>query len=46
MPSKPSSRRLPRIAPVTPEEAKRLVDLVDAAIHEYEGDVDHLEAAI
>lgn len=39
-------RKFPRIAPITPEEAKRLVDLVDNAIYEFEGNVDHLESAI
>lgn len=46
MASKHPSKRSPRIAPVTPEEAKRLVDLVDEAIHGYSGTVDNLEAAI
>jgi len=45
-PKSTTTKRPPRLAPVTPEEAKRLVDLVDNAIHEYEGTVDHLEAAI
>jgi len=35
-----------RLPPVTPEEAKRLVDLVDNAIYDFEGQFDHLEAAI
>ena len=35
-----------RLAPVTPEEAKGLVDLIDSAIYEFEGQIDHLEAAI
>jgi hypothetical protein len=34
------------MAAVDRDEAKRLVDIVDAAIHNFEGDVDHLEAAI
>ena len=42
----PAKKHAPRIAPITPEEAKRLVDLVDQAIYEFEGNVDHLEAAI
>jgi hypothetical protein len=40
---RPSGKRLP---PVTAEEAKRLIDLVDEAIYEFKGNVDHLEAAI
>lgn len=35
-----------RLPPVTPEEAKRLVDLIDNAIYPFEGTFDHLEAAI
>lgn len=46
MASKTPSKRAPRIAPISQEEAKRLVDLVDEAIHEFEGNIDHLEAAI
>ena len=42
----PAKKHAPRIAPVTPEEAKRLVDLVDEAIYEFEGQVDNLETAI
>ena len=42
----PRKSPIPKIAPITPEEAKRLVDLVDNAIYEFEGNVDHLEAAI
>jgi len=43
MTRKSSGKRPP---PVTPEEAKRLIDVVDAAIAGFEGNVDHLEAAI
>ena len=46
MAPKTPSKRTPRLAPVTPEEAKRLVDLVDEAIYEFEGQLDNLEAAI
>lgn len=46
MASKTPPKSLPRIPPVTPEEAKRLVDLIDNAIYEFEGSVDHLESAI
>jgi len=46
MAPKTPRKSLPRIAPITPEEAKRLVDIVDNAIYEFEGDVDHLESAI
>ena len=42
----PAKKHAPRIAPITSEEAKRLVDLVDQAIYEFEGNVDNLEAAI
>ena len=40
---RPPGKRLP---PVTPEEAKRLIDIVDEAIYGFEGNVDHLETAI
>lgn len=43
MATKTPRKRLP---PVTQEEAKRLIDLVDNAIYEFEGQFDHLEAAI
>ena len=43
MTRKSSSRRPP---PVTPEEAKRFIDVIDGAIAGFEGNVDHLEAAI
>jgi hypothetical protein len=46
MAQKTRSRRFPRLQPVTPEEAKRLVDLVDGAINEFEGNIEHLEAAV
>jgi hypothetical protein len=46
MASKTPHKSLPRVAPITPEEAKRLVDIVDNAIYEFGGDVDHLESAI
>lgn len=42
----PRKSTLPRMAPVDRDDAKRLVDIVDEAIHKFEGDVDHLEAAI
>lgn len=43
MSTKPQRKRLP---PVTPDEAKRLIDIVDRAVDEFVGDLDHLEAAI
>lgn len=42
----PRKSTLPRMAPVDRDEAKRLVDIVDSAMYNFEGDVDHLEAAI
>ncbi len=46
MAPKTPHKSVPHIAPITPEDAKRLVDIVDKAIYEFEGDVHHLEAAI
>lgn len=46
MASKTPSKRHPRMAAVTPEEAKRLIDLIDEAIYDFQGNFDHLEAAI
>lgn len=42
-PRKPSR---PRMLAVDRDESKRLVDIVDNAIYEFEGDIDHLESAI
>ena len=46
MAPKTPAKRPPRSPLCLPREAKRLVDLVDNAIHEFEGNVDHLEGAI
>lgn len=43
MVTKSPRKRLPS---VSPEEAKRLIDVVDQAIANFVGDLDHLEAAI
>jgi len=38
-----SGKRLP---PITAEEAKRLIDVIDEAVYGFKGNVDHLEAAV
>ena len=35
-----------KIPPLPPEEAKRLTDLADSAIHNFEGQLDELESAL
>ena len=43
MATKAPRKRLP---PTAPDEAKRLIDVIDTAIAEFVGDLDNLEAAI
>lgn len=45
-PKTPRKFTMPRMPEVDRDEAKRLVDLVDKAIHQFDGNIDHLESAI